>query len=54
MTKKEFKSIASYICAMIDPDMRLNAAIAVASGCKAVNNAFDERAFFKECGVIVL
>lgn len=51
MTKKHFEALAKYISGIIDPTMRLNAAIAVASACKEVNPRFDETKFFNACGV---
>jgi len=51
MSKKHFELLAKYIDAILDPDARLQAAIAVASACKEANNRFDQDRFFYACGV---
>jgi len=51
MSKKHFELLAKYISSMIDPNCRLNAAVAVASACREANSRFDEQRFFSACGV---
>ena len=51
MTKKHFQTLAEHIRMIMDPAMRLNAAVAVASACKAMNTNFKPDRFFQACGV---
>ena len=51
MTKKDFEILAKNIRQMLDPNMRLNAAIAVASACMEINPRFKPETFYKACGV---
>ena len=36
---------------LMDPHVRLNAAIAIAAACQEVNPRFDHERFYKACGV---
>jgi len=49
MSKKHFELLAQYIS--FDFNCRLNAAVAVASACKAANSRFDEQRFFAACNI---
>ncbi len=51
MSKKHFELLAHYISTMLDPHCRLNAAVAVASACKAANPRFNEQRFFAACNI---
>ena len=51
MSKKHFELLAQYISGIIDFNCRLNAAVAVASACKAANSRFDEQRFFAACNI---
>ena len=51
MNKKYIEAITKYINSMMDPTVRLNAAVAVASACVEVNPRFDFQKFYKACGV---
>ena len=51
MSKKHFELLAKYIDAILDPQARLQAAIAVASACQEANSRFDQDRFFYACGV---
>jgi len=51
MSKKHFELLAQYISGIIDFNCRLNAAVAVASACKAANSRFDEQKFFAACNI---
>ena len=51
MTKKHFETLAKHIRMLMDPHVRLNAAVAVAAACQEANPRFDYEAFYKACGV---
>jgi hypothetical protein len=51
MTAKDFKVLASKISQMMDPVMRLNAAIAVANACMEINPRFNLDKFFDACNL---
>ena len=51
MSKKHFELLAKYISGIIDPTIRLNAAVAVASACAEANSRFDCDRFFAACGI---
>ena len=51
MTKKHFQALADSIRSILDPHVRLNAAVAVASACKQMNSRFDADRFYAACGV---
>ena len=51
MSKKHFELLAKYISGIIDPTIRLNAAVAVASACREANPRFDTNRFFEACNV---
>ena len=51
MTKNDFKILADKISQMLDPNMRLNAAVAVASALAEINPRFNAEVFFKACRV---
>lgn len=51
MTRKHFQTLADSIRSILDPHVRLNAAVAVASACKQMNPRFKEERFFAACGV---
>mgnify|MGYP003348447661 FL=1 len=51
MTKKHFEALAKHIRMILDPHVRLNAAVAVAAACQEANPKFDYERFYKACGV---
>lgn len=51
MTKKHFEAIAKHIRTILDPHVRLNAAVAVAAACQEINPKFDCARFYAACGV---
>ena len=51
MTKKHFESLAKHIRMILDPNVRLNAAVAVAAACMEANPRFDCSKFYRACGV---
>ena len=51
MTKKHFEALARQIRNILDPHVRLNAAVAVAAACKETNRRFDFDRFYEACGV---
>jgi hypothetical protein len=51
MTKKHFVALAKHIRMILDPHVRLNAAIAVAAACQEANPKFDFDRFYVACGV---
>ena len=51
MTKKHFVALAKHIRMILDPNVRLNAAIAVAAACQEPNPKFDFDRFYVACGV---
>ena len=51
MSKKHFQALADSIRTILDPHVRLNAAVAVASACKQMNARFDADRFYAACGV---
>jgi len=51
MTRKHFQVLADNIRTILDPHVRLNAAVAVASACKQMNPRFDADRFYTACGV---
>lgn len=51
MTKKHFEALAKHIRMILDPHVRLNAAIAVSAACQESNPRFDCNKFYKACGV---
>ena len=51
MSKKHFELLAKYIESIMDPQCRLQAAVAVASACREANSRFDEQRFFVACGI---
>lgn len=51
MSRKHFELLAQYISSILDPHARLQAAVAVASACKAANSRFDSDCFFSRCGI---
>lgn len=50
-TKRVFETVAESISTMLDPVMRLNAAVAVAAAFTKLNPRFDADKFFQACGV---
>lgn len=52
MTKKHFQTLAEHIRMIMDPAMRLNAAVAVASACQAMNPNFKPDRFYRACGIV--
>lgn len=50
-TKKTFETVAESISHLMDPTIRLNAAIAVAAAFTKLNPRFDSDKFFVACGV---
>ena len=51
MSKKHFELLAKYIESIMDPQCRLQAAVAVASACREANSRFDQQRFFVACGI---
>ena len=51
MSKKHFELLAKYISGIIDPTIRLNAAVAVASACAEANSRFNCDRFFAACNI---
>jgi hypothetical protein len=51
MTRKHFESLAKHIRMILDPHVRLNAAVAVAGACQEANPKFDLDRFYVACGV---
>jgi len=51
MSKKHFELLAQYIQSIMDPHCRLQAAVAVASACKAANSRFNTDRFFAACNI---
>ena len=51
MSKKHFELLAKYINSIMDPNARLQAAVAVASVCKVANDRFDQDRFFAACNI---
>lgn len=51
MSRKHFQALADSIRTILDPHVRLNAAVAVASACKQMNPRFNPNRFFAACGV---
>ena len=51
MTRKHFEALAKNIRRIMDPQVRLNAAVAVAAACQELNPRFDHETFYKACGV---
>ena len=51
MSKKHFAALAKHIRMILDPHVRLNAAIAVAAACQEANPNFDYERFYQACGV---
>lgn len=51
MSEKDFKALAEAIRCILNPDARLQAAVAVASACMSRNKKFDVDTFFSACGV---
>lgn len=51
MTRKHFQALADSIRTIMDPHVRLNAAVAVASACKQMNPNFKPDRFYAACGV---
>lgn len=51
MSKKHFESLAKHIRNILDPQSRLDAAVAVAAACQEANPKFDYDRFYKACGV---
>lgn len=51
MSKKHFEILAKHINQLLDPHVRLNAAIAVAAACQEVNPRFNYVEFYKACNV---
>ena len=51
MTRKHFQVLADSIRTILDPHVRLNAAVAVASACKQMNPRFNADRFYAACGV---
>ena len=51
MSKKHFEALAKHIRQILDPHVRLNAAVAVAAACQEANPKFDYDRFYAACGV---
>ena len=51
MTKKHFEALARQISNILDPHVRLNAAVAVAAACRECNPRFNIVRFYVACGV---
>jgi hypothetical protein len=51
MSKKHFEAIAKRVRMIMDPHVRLNAALAVAAACQEFNPKFDYDRFYKACGL---
>ena len=51
LTKKGMQVIAKHIRTMMNPEQRLNAAVAVAAACAEMNPRFDSQKFFEACNV---
>jgi len=51
MSKKHYQELAYQISLMLNPDCRLNAAVAVANACAQFNPRFDYDKFYVACGV---
>ena len=51
MTRKHFEALAKNIRRIMDPHVRLNAALAVAAAGQEVKPRFDHETFYKACGV---
>ena len=51
MTRKHFQVLAENIRTILDPHVRLNAAVAVATACQQMNPRFDADLFYAACGV---
>jgi len=51
MSKKHFETLAKHIRMILDPHVRLNAAVAVAAACQEANPKFDYERFYAACGV---
>jgi hypothetical protein len=51
MTRKHFELIAEKIRTILDPNARLQAAVAVGSACIESNPRFDIDRFYAACGV---
>lgn len=51
LTKKGLKVLAAHIRMIMDPEKRLNAAVAVSSAFIEMDPRFDADKFFKECNV---
>ena len=52
MTRKHFEALAYSIRTILDPHVRLNAAVAVASACHQFNPRFNIAQFYEACGVV--
>ena len=52
MTRKHFEALASSIRTILDPHVRLNAAVAVVSACRQFNPRFNIAQFYEACGVV--
>lgn len=51
MSKKQFEALAKHIRTILDPHVRLNAAVAVAAACQETNPKFNYDRFYAACGV---
>ena len=51
MTKKHFETLAKHIRMILDPHVRLNAAVAIAAACQEANPRFNSERFYQACGL---
>lgn len=51
MSRKDFQALSEAIRCILNPDVRLQAAVAVASACLSRNKNFNVNAFYSACGV---
>lgn len=51
MSKKHFQTLADSIRNILDPHVRLNAAVAVAGACAKMNPKFNADRFYAACGI---